>query len=166
MASVIKIYELSASMAGTDKTSGTVRFKLADDTTVDANDPITIPSTDISTKSYSKQVRLYCDVAPDTQIDNLKAYSDGSSGFGTGVVTNGSNVGGTFAANATAAIADGTDLFGKTSGDPFDMDAVHTTAVTTTGFFGDILKLQTAVASTASSGTKIAETLTFAYDEI
>jgi len=165
MAATIKIYECSSSVAGTDKTSSTVRFKLADDVTIDTNDPITIPSTGYK-RSYSKQLRLYCDTAPDTQIDNLKAYSDGTSGFGTGIVTNGSNVGGTFSANATSAIADGTDLFAKTSVDPFDIDAVHTAAVTTTGFFGDILKLQCVVASSATSGTKVAETLTYAYDEI
>lgn len=165
MAATVNIYEMSASMAGTDKTSATVRFKLADNTTADTNDPITIPSTGY-TRSYSKQLRLYCDVAPDTQIDNLTAYSDGTSGFGTGIVTNGSNVGGTFSANATAAITNGTDLFEHVSGAPFDMDAVHTDAVTATGFCGDILKLQCVVASTASSGTKSAETLTFSYDEI
>jgi len=68
--------------------------------------------------------------------------------------------------DATPAIADGTDLFAKTSVDPFDIDAVHTAAVTATGFFGDILKLQCVVASSATSGTKVAETLTYAYDEI
>jgi len=165
MAATIQIFELNASMSGIDKTSSTVRFKLADNTTVDTNDPITIPSTGF-TRSYSKQLRLYCATAPDTQIDNLKAYSDGSSGFGTGVVTNGSNVGGTFSANATSPITNGTDLFQHTSEAPFDLDAVHTDAVTATGFFGDILKLQVVVASTASSGTKPAETLTFSYDEI
>ena len=165
MAATMKIYELSASMAGTDKTSSTVRFKLADNTTVDSNNPITIPASGY-TRSFSKQLRLYCATAPDTQIDNLRAYSDGTSGFGTGITTNGSNVGGTFSANASSAITNGTDLFEHTSGAPFNLDAVHTGAVTATGFCGDILKLQMVVASTASSGTKSAETLTFAYDEI
>ena len=71
MTAVIKIFELTASMAGTDKTASTVRFKLADNQTVDSNDPITIPSDNYIRKSYSKQLRLYCATAPDTQIDNL-----------------------------------------------------------------------------------------------
>ena len=165
MAATVKIYELTATTAGTDKTSGTVRFKLADDQTVDQNDPITIPSTGV-TRSYHKQLRMYCATAPDTYLDNFKAYSDGSNGYGTGITVNASNVGVTWVANATTAISNGTDLFLHTSGAPFDMDAVTAASQTTTGYFGDILKLQMEVASTASPGTKSAETLTFSYDEI
>lgn len=164
MTAAVKIYECSASLAGTDKTSSTVRFKLADNTTVDQNDPITIPTGAVSTRSYTKQLRMFCATAPDTKLDNLKAYSDGSSGFGAGVTTNAS-VMDDFSANTTTWTG-GSDLFGYTSGAPLDMDAFHTTDVTATGFFGDLLKLQCVVASPASPGTLTAETLTFSYDEI
>ena len=60
MTAAVKIYEMTATMAGTDKTSGTVRFKLADDQTVDSNNPITIPSGgDDYNWSYHKQLRMY-----------------------------------------------------------------------------------------------------------
>ena len=165
MTAAMKIYELTASMAGTDKTDGTVRFKNADDQTVDTNNPITIPSDNYIAKSYTKQLRMYCATAPDTQIDNLQVYSDGA-GFGTGITVNASNVGVSFSANATAEMTDGNDLFGFTSGAALNLDAVDSAVITATGFGGDILKLQMTVASTAGSGTLAAETITFSYDEI
>ena len=163
MAATVKIYECSASQNGTDKTSGVVRFKLADNANVDTNDPITIPSTG-TTKSYTKQLRLYCATAPDTQIDNIRAYSDGSNDFGTGISVNASVVS-DFSAN-TMEWSGGSDIFGFTSAAPLDMDQFHTSVVTATGFFGDLLKLQMQVASTANSGALSAETLTFSWDEI
>lgn len=165
MVATMKIYEMSATLAGTDKTSSTVRFKMADDATVDSNNPITIPTDSYIRGSYHKQLRLYCATAPDTSIDNLRAYSDGANGYGTGISVNASNVGITWSANATSVLGTN-DLFGYTSGAPINMDGTDTAAITATGFGGDILKLQMTVASTASSGTLSAETLTFAYDEI
>ena len=44
MVAAMKIYEMSATMTGTDKTASTVRFKLADNATIDSNNPITIPT--------------------------------------------------------------------------------------------------------------------------
>jgi len=168
MAATIQIHELTATMAGTDKTSGTVRFKLANDQTVDANNPITIPSTGgILKRSYTKQIRLYCSAAPDTQVDNLRAYADGSNTFGASIDVYASpiNPQTAFTANATTW-TESTDLFSYTSVAPCDMDAYDTAAITDTGYGGDILKLQMRVGATASSGTLSAETLTFAYDEI
>ena len=164
MAASMKIFELTASLAGTDKTGGTVRFKLADNQTVDTSDPVTIPTSGV-TRSYTKQLRLYCATPPDTQIDNLRVYTDGG-GFGAGVVVNASNAGVTFSANATAELTGGSDFFGYTSAAPLNLDAVETTAITATGFGGDILKLQLEATPSATSGTLTAETVTFAYDEI
>lgn len=165
MAATMNIYEMSAAGAGTDKTTSTVRFKLADNATIDANNPITIPSSTTPTRSYSKRLQLYCATAPDTQIDNLQMYTDGSSSW-TGVAVEASNTGTTFASNATSALAGVASLFDYTSGSAFDMDAQVGGMVTATGFCGDILGLQMAVASDASSGTLSAETITFSYDEI
>jgi len=165
MTAAMKIYELSALAAGTDKTNATVRFKMADNVTVDNNNPMVIPTSATDNRSYSKQLRFYCATAPDTQIDNLEAYTDGSESW-TGVTVEASNVATAFAANATAAITNATDLFNFTSGSAFDMDAQSGGTVTATGFCGDIMKLQMVVASDASSGALTAETLTFSYDEI
>ena len=165
MAAVIKIYELSASMAGTDKTSSTIRFKLANNVTIDAVNPMTIPVA-ATNFSFTKHARMYCATAPGTSIDNLQVYTDGA-GFGTGITVNASNHGGTFTANASLELsADIFDLFTKVSGAAVDLDAVHTSAVTATGFMGDILCMQMGVTTTATSGTKTAETVTWVYDEI
>ena len=162
---------MSATLTGTDKTSGTIRFKNADNSTVDSSDPITIPSSG-SICSYSKQVRLYCSATPDQYCDNFQMYSDGSNGW-TGVTVLASNysasltAGGAFVSNATPIIRTATNIFTYTSGAALNMDAVHTASVNTaTGYFGDIVILQMKVKSTASSGQLTSETLTFSYDEV
>ena len=154
---------MTASRAGVDKTSGTVRFKSANATTVDTNDPITIPSGPTEARSFSKIVRLYVATAPDTYIDNLRAYTDGSNSFGTGVSVEASNRGASFLEATRASIAGSSNLFSYTSGSPFDLDAVHATKVTGTGFCGDLMLMAMRVASSASPGTLSAETLTIAY---
>jgi len=87
LAAVVKIYELTAQNSGVDKTNATVRFKLADDTTVDNSNPITIPSSGY-TRSFTKQLRLYVASAPSSYINNFKVYSEGSNDLGTGVNVN------------------------------------------------------------------------------
>ena len=161
----MKIYELTASIVGTDKTSNTVRFKLADNQTADSSNPVTIPTGNYIRKSYTKQLRMYCATAPDTQINNLQVYTDGG-GFGTGINVYASPIApADFAANATTW-GNTTDLFTYVTGTRLDMDANDSTTITATGFGGDILKVQMAVASLASSGTLTAETITFSYDEV
>jgi hypothetical protein len=153
-----------AGETATDKTSGTIRFKNADNATVDANNPMVIPGSG-SDFSYEKYLRLNVSVAPDTQIENLQAYSDGSNGFGTGVSgwykTVGSYTTPTEPANATGF----TDLFSATSGSPIDMDATNTGPFSEIGDIGDYLVLMLEVASTAAQGALTAETVTFSYDE-
>jgi len=163
LVATVKIYEMTASQTGYDKTSGTVRFKSANATTVDTNDPITIPSGATDARSFTKTLRLYVATAPDTYIDNLRMYTDGTNSFGTGINVEASNTGTTFVTATRSAIASANDLFGFTSGAPFDLDAVHATKVTGTGFCGDLAVLQMVVASSASPGTLSAETLTIAY---
>jgi len=166
MAAAMKIKELSASMAGTDKTGGTVRFKLADNVTVDSNNPVTIPSgAYLTRRSYTKQLRMFCATAPNTQINNLQVYTDGS-GFGTGINVYASPIApAVFSANATTW-ASTTDFFTYVTGARLDMDANDSAIITATGFGGDILKIQLCVASNAISGTLTAETVTFSYDEV
>jgi hypothetical protein len=165
MAATVQIHEMSAASTGVDKTSGTVRFKAADDATVDTNDRLQIPGAG-SIYSYTKHLRFYFSTGPSVDIQNLRAYSDGSNTFGTGVtvgydIPNAGN--GTFP-NINTNIA-GTDLFTKTSGSPIDLDANNTGPHTGTGYKGDLLRMQMAIASTAAPGALSAETLTLAYDE-
>jgi len=76
MAATIQLHEMSALDAGGDKTSGIVRFKDADNAVVDLNNPLVIPAAG-SIYSYSKKLRAYMEAPPDTQIGNLRWYTDG-----------------------------------------------------------------------------------------
>ena len=115
--------------------------------------------------SYEKYLRLNISVAPDTQIENLKAYSDGSSGFGTGVNT-WYKTAGSFSTPAEATSTAGySDFFGTSSGSPIDMDATNTGPFSSTGDIGDYLIMMLEVQSTATQGALTGETLTFSYDE-
>ena len=168
MAATMEIHEMSGADTGTDKTSGTIRFKDADNATVDTNNPLVVPAAD-TIYSYTKKLRAYMKVAPTTQVSNLRWYSDGTSGFGTGVAVTVKNIGTTFGTQYKTAMADGADLFGKTSAAPLDGDGTDTgpfVPADVDTYVGDIIELQMSVASTASHGALTAETLTFAYDEI
>jgi len=165
MAADVQIHEMTAAGAGVDKTSGTIRFKAAINTTVDTNDRLQIPVAG-EDWSYTKHVRAYFNSAPSVDIQNLRGYTDGANSFGTGVVVDYDIPAGglgTFP-NVDTDIA-GTDLFTKTSGSPIDMDAINTGPHTGTGYKGDHVRMQMGVASTASPGQLTAETFTLAYDE-
>lgn len=162
MAATVQIHEMSALSTGVDKTSSTVRFKSADENTVDTTNRLQIPAA-ATDYSYTKQLRFYFSVGPSVDITNLRAYTDGANGFGTGVTVE-YDLSGTWSANVDTDIT-GTDLFTATSGSPADLDAINTGPHTSTGYKGDLLRMQMHVASTASPGTLTAETLTFAYDE-
>jgi len=160
-ATVIVNEKNGAGETATDKTSGTVRFKLAENATVDLNNPITIPAAG-STISFEKIVRLNA-TGTFTQIDNVNFYMDGANSFGTGV-------GVLYKTEATygTPIQPGdttgfTDIFAATSGAPQGLNAG---TVTGTGDFGEYLTMIMEVQSTAAQGTLTAETLTFSWDEI
>lgn len=163
MTAGVRIYELTASKAGTDKTGGTVRFKDAHDQTVNSNNPLTIPSSGTN-YSFTKQLRMYCATAPGTKIDNFRAYPDAANNFGASIAVVASVIDDFHTATRTALSA--SDLWDFSSGHAMDLDQFHATSCTGTGFFGDIVKLQMSVKASASSGTLSAEDLTFAYDEI
>lgn len=170
MAAVVQIHEMTTNATtGVDKTSGTIRFKSVASTTstaVDTSNPLRIPSSGTDW-SYVKKLRAYMETAPDTQISNLCWYTDGASGFGTGVSVSVKNIGITFGTHYDTEMSGGADLFSYTSGSPLDGDATDTGPFTADDtYFGDIIELQMAVASTASSGGLSAESLTFAFDEI
>lgn len=172
MAATIQIHEMTTDAnTGVNKTSGTVRFKnvaSTTSTTADTSDPIPIPAAD-SNYSYVKKLRAYMEAPPDTNISNLRWYTDGNNGFGTGITVNAKNIGTTFGTHYQTAMSGGSNLFGYTSGSPLNGDGTDTgpfVPADDNTYVGDIVELQMAVASTASSGAKSAETLTFAYDEI
>jgi|APSaa5957512535_1039671.scaffolds.fasta_scaffold55736_2 hypothetical protein len=165
----------------------TLRMKTNDNTTIDSADPVPIPSAG-TTYSYWKQVYLYCDTAPDTSIDNLKFYSDGT-GFGTGITLNvgdefptknsGSDAGYEIATGTSGSTGDEvtanhasvtgvTDVFSFTSGSPLSGPTISedSSIINAIGETSNYLVLQLAVTSTATPGNKTDETLTIQYDEI
>lgn len=172
MAATIQIHELTTNAdTGVNKTSGTVRFKNVASTTstaVDSNDPLVVPPSGTN-YSYVKKLRPYMEAPPSTNISNIRWYSDGSSGFGTGVACTAKNIGTTFGTHYNTAMSGGSSLFGYTSGSPLDGDGTDVgpfVPADDNTYIGDIIELQISVASTASNGALTAETLTLAWDEI
>ncbi len=166
MAATIEIrsYHGATPDSGTDRAGGTVRFKQADNDTVDANNPIPIPGGGTN-YSFKKQLRYYASVTPANVIDTLRWYTDGANGLGTGV---GLNV----KSNATyqdpvglgsSDMTGTTDAFSSTSGSPLTVTGSITNP--STGAFGDYVHLQMTVINTASSGTTPSETTTYQFDE-
>jgi hypothetical protein len=178
---------------GTDATPGTqqdtdglgppnMRFKQADDATINTSNPIPIPAAGSSFSRW-KQIYLKCDTAPGTQIDNIKFYSDGG-GFGTGITL---NVGNQFptknsgtnsgyqVADVSATMIGGhtgistqTDVFTLTSGAPLSGPTISESGniINAQNETTNYLVLQMVVVNTASPGDLANETLTFQYDEI
>jgi len=137
-------------------------MKNADNATVDNNNPMVIPPSG-SDFSFEKWLRLNVTVAPSVQLSNLKFYTDGTSGQGTGVKLWAKAV----ASYATPAEATGTsgytDAFTYNSGAALSLGAGP---FTSTGEKGDHAVLMQEVLSTATQGVTPSETITFSYDEI
>src|SRR5574343_58312 len=162
MAATIEIHEMSAADAGTDKTSGTVRFKAADNATVDANNPLVRPAAG-SIYSYTKTLRAYMEDAPTVAITNLTWYTDGASGFGAGIGITAKTVGTSFVAHYPTAMSGGTHPFSSVTGARLDGDATDAgpfVPADVDTYIGDLIDLQMSVASTASGGQLTPEVLT------
>lgn len=164
MAATVQVHEMSALATGVDKTSGTVRFKDADDNAVDSNNPLVIP-TGADIYSYTKKLRMDVTVAPSVQISNLRWYADGTIGW-SGASAKAKNIGTTWGANYKTAMSGGANISTYTSGSPLDGDTTDTGPFTTTGYHGDLIELQMTVTNAATQGQLTAENFTLAYDEI
>jgi len=163
MVATVQIVEKNGTAGtNTQKDSGTVRFKNADNSTVNTSDPMVVPTAG-SDYSYEKWLRLKVTVAPDTNLTNLKCYSDGSIGFGTGVTPYAKAVATYATPSQPTTIAGYATLASYTSGSALDLG---TAAVTGTGEKGSHAVLMLKVDSTASAGTLTAEQITFSYDEL
>ena len=183
MAATVNIYEWTSAAVQTVKTSGTIRFKNANDAAVDLNDPLAVPSAGGRDYSFEKWLRLRID-APGgfTQISNLRAYSDGAGGFGAGIKAWYATAGAFMAPvqpdegldpPRTAAAGSPqeamSDLFGATAASPIDLDALNPGPFadgSPAEWIGDFLVLVMEVEDSAANGVLPTETLTFAWDEI
>ena len=163
MAATVQIVEKNgAGGTQTDKTSGTIRFKNADNSTVDTGNPMVKPGAGTD-YSFEKWLRLNVTGGTYTEITNIKAYCDGSVSFGTGVDVYAKAV----ASYATPAEATGTGGYANistyTSGAPLSLGAGP---YSSTGEKGDHLVMMMAVGTSASGGVTPTETLTIGWDEI
>jgi hypothetical protein len=162
MAATVQIGEKNGT-AGTftDKTSGTVRFKNADNATVDLVNPMVKGTA--ADFSYEKYLRMKVTVAPASQITNAKMYTDGTNGW-TGVNL-WAKTGTGFTAPAEGTGTSGyINAFNYTSGGSQIDLAVGT--VSGTGECGTHVVLLMEVGTGASGGVLTGETLTVSWDEI
>jgi hypothetical protein len=186
MAASITIIELNGAAPGapTDKTSGTVRFKNADNATVDLVNPLVVPTANTE-YSYQKYLRLRDNGDNYTQITDIRAYSDGtgyehgspetaklwyatSAGYAAPEVPT-ETVDPPQYPNSGSPTAAMENLFDAVSGSPIDLDT-HFPGPYTPGspleFIGDFLVLVAEIEVGAAQGLLTAETLTWAWDEI
>ena len=162
-----------------------IRFKTADDSTIDANNPIPIPASGTK-RSFWKHIYLQVTAGTFTQIDNVKFFTDGT-GFGTGITVfvgnetptrNSASTAGYD--QATGSVGDDgdeltthtnvtakTDAFTFTSGTPKTVSISEAGAIINAiGESTNYIVAQMDVASTAGPGDLPNETWTFQYDEI
>lgn len=162
MAASVQIVEKNgAGGTNTDKTAGTIRFKNADDATVDTVNPMVKPGAG-SDWSFEKWLRFKVASGAYTEITNVKAYTDGANGW-TGVLLWWKAVTAFATPVEGTASAGYTNAFTYTSGAPLTLGAGP---FTSTGEKGDHLVALMEVQSTAVGGILASETLTFVWDEI
>lgn len=177
MVATVIIQEWNSSATSTDKTSSTVRFKNANNHTVDNSDPLVIPGSGTD-YSYEKWLRLrITGTPPSDNISSLNFYMDGANNFGTGVYLWGTrstklttsigepNTGNRPPhANTTSGSVTMTDAFTFTSGAPLTLGGGSFSASSTN--VGNFVVLVLEASAAATQGTLTAETATFEYDEI
>lgn len=162
----------------------TIRFKDADDATIDTNDKIVIPGSG-SEYSRWKHIYLLCDNADSHTMNNFAIYSDGANGMGTGVDV---EVGGQFPTKNSGAstgyeVADTADedlvtnhsgistvasIFTYTSGEGTDLDVSCSesgSAIDAANETTNYVLLEMEVTDAASPGQASQETGTWSYDE-
>jgi len=159
-----------------------IRFKRADNPTIDAVNPCTIPPAGTSYSRW-KCIYLRCDVAPSTQVDNIRIYTDGT-GFGTGITVkvldatptkNSGSSAGYKVSDTDDELMTDAGAFGGTSTDFFTFVVGAPKSVTISeagsiinaiGETCNYVVLQMEIINTASPGDLANETWTWRYDEI
>lgn len=160
----------------TDITSINTRANAEDaHSTAGTTNPIQIPAAGTN-YSFWVVTRLSVDVAPTTGINNIKWYTDGANGFGTGVTCKMNTATGYVQATGTtgttgdvlnttnySTLAGATsDAFSFTSGSPKSVSGSIGAAI---GDLGDLVVYQIEVGTTATPGPTAQETFTFRFDE-
>jgi hypothetical protein len=159
----------------TDITTACTRVSTSDSPTPATANPIPIPSSGSNYAFFASTI-LYAACAPDNSINNIKHYSDGGNGFGTGVsafvvtasqyevATGTAGSSGIILSTACHAGLDGSPspMFDFSSGCKMP---VAGSIASTTGSFADHVVLQISVDTTGSPGNSGEETMTWEFDE-
>ena len=175
---IISIMEWNGDSAKTDKTSSTIRFKNADNATVDSNNPLPIPGAG-RFYSFEKWLRLRVGSGDKAeQLANLKFYTDGTNSFGGNVFLLGHQAA-DFTYDFRSACAPSTNntparggsgslsftsvMFYTAAGGYSLSSAAETFSGSSTDI-GRFVVLVMKVDPGATPGTLTAETLSFSYD--
>lgn len=181
MAATVQIKRITGSgPTTTDITSSNTRASTSDNPfTTEVTYPIPIPAAG-SNRSYWVVTRLDCTVTPAGTINNIKWYTDGTNGTGTGVTTevgtSSSYVQATGTQGTTGTQLNSTNYTGLSPTSPTADNAFGYTSSAalsvsgsitnpSTGQFGDYVIYQYTVGTTASPGTSNSESFTWQYDE-
>lgn len=179
MAATVKVARYTgAAPASTDVTSACTRAGASDEAANGSS--IRVPSGG-SNYSYWVTTALVATAAPDTQIDTLKWYSDGTNSLGTGlwcqVAVASGYVQADGVAGSTGSALDQTNhtaLYGADSAsDAFQYTSTATSMLSisgsidnSTGSIGDqYVVYQVTVENTAGAGNSSEEEFTFQFDE-
>jgi hypothetical protein len=173
MAAAVNIREKNGTAeTPTNKDGSTVRFKNADNSTVDLNNPLIVPTSNRE-YSYEKWLQFYIGATgPSSQITNLEFYTDGGNPWQAGVKLWAD----TDSTYSTPVIptetndppqhdaASMSDAFGYTSGTPLSLGTGPYSGTSTD--IGDYLVLVMEVETGSTPELLSAESVTFEYDEI
>lgn len=152
-----------ATPVDTNKDGGTVRFKNADNATVDSANPMVIPSGGGTDYSFTKYLALKASTAPSVSITNPKCYTDGAKAWEAGVNLH-AKATNAYATNIEITVTTGyADAFTYTSATALTLG---TATYTASGIVGDFAVFVLSVVSGTTQGQLSTETLTFSYDEI
>lgn len=162
-----------------------IRFKTADNATIDTVNPCVVPSG-ADKYSFWKHIYLKCTAAPSIKVDNIKFYTDGSamSGVttyvGNEMPTKNSGTSSGYAV-ATGTVDDTgnemvtshggltgkTDAFTYTSAAPKSITISETSSqIDAQNETTNYLVFQVTIPNTALPGDRANETWTYQYDEI
>ena len=158
-----------------------IRYKRADNPTIDTSDPNTVPVSG-TTRSRWKSKYLKCTTPPDTQVNNVKIYTD-TTGFGTGITVNvgdetptknsGSDAGYDPADTNDDPLTNHADITSITDFFTFSSGSPKTVSISEAGSIinavdetTDYVVTQMEVINTATPGDLADETITWEWDEI
>lgn len=163
MAAVVEFIEKNgAGGTSTNKAGGSIRLKKADNATVDLVNPLVKPVSG-SDWSFEKWLRMNVTGGTYSLITNVKFYTDGANGLGTGVNLWAKGVA-SYATPVQGSSSTGyTNAFTYTSGASLSLGAGPFTG---TGEKGDHVVLLAEIVNTVSGGLTPSETITLGWDEI